>query len=217
MPTWHDADPPPVRTCGVQDSEVTGALLPGGSSVTICDAPPTDALRVAVVFELTAVDLAVKIALVAPGATVIEGGTVRLLLVEPSVILELPLDGAPSVRVQVVLPGVSNVDGAQTSETCPGGTMVSSMFAVTPAPVAEIVATSIDEEEATLISKLVVDKPAGIVMVRGRVTFALLLSSATVKSVATARFVVTVQSVEVPAATLGGTHCTLCGQYFELT
>jgi len=75
--------PPPVKLCGPQLSEVTETfVLGGGLSVRVCDAPCPIAVNVTVALVVTAAAVTVNIALVVPAAIVMDGGNVRLVLVE---------------------------------------------------------------------------------------------------------------------------------------
>ena len=82
--------PPPVKFCGPQPSEVTETfVLGGGLSVRVCDAPCPIAVNVTVALVVTAAAVTVNIALVVPPAMVIDGGNVRLVLVEVIVTIRL--------------------------------------------------------------------------------------------------------------------------------
>ena len=110
----HALVPPPVSVCGPQLIVVTETFVfCGGVSVSVCDAACPTAVNITVAVALTAAAVTVNIALVFPAAMVMDGGKVRLALVEVSDTSRLVCGAMPSVNVHVVVPGVCMIEGLQ--------------------------------------------------------------------------------------------------------
>lgn len=117
--TVHVAEPPGARLEGWHATEVSTAAAKGGVSVkfAVCETPLKVAVTVMLWFVLTNAAAAVKLAEVAPPATVTAPGTVRLVALLLRV-TAVPPAGAAALRVtaQFALPGVTMEVGLHPSE-----------------------------------------------------------------------------------------------------
>jgi hypothetical protein len=159
---WHAFVPPPVRVGGVQDTEFTETLaFTWASKVSDCEAPPTEAVNVAVELAVTAAAFAVNVAPVRPELMVTVGGIATAVLLEPSVTNRLLCAGLPNVRVHVADPGVCTVAGVQISVAvfC-DGLMASTVETAEDPALAWIVEVPLGAPAATAALKLAVVAPA---------------------------------------------------------
>jgi hypothetical protein len=125
---------PGARVAGVQLSADRAAGA-ASDSEALAEVPLRVAVICAVASVVTAATVAVKVAEVAPAATVTEEGVVTLALLSDRATLAPPVGAATfSVTVQVAEPAALNDEGAQLSEDttgAAGGTVI-----CTDAPVA---------------------------------------------------------------------------------
>src|ERR1700687_124380 len=110
----HALVPPPVSVCGPQLIAVTDTFVfCGGLRVRVCDAPCPVAVNVTVALVVTAAAVRVNAAVVVPAAMVMDGGKVRLLLVEVMGTSRLVCGAMLSLNVHVVVAGVCKMEGLQ--------------------------------------------------------------------------------------------------------
>jgi len=212
MVSWHALVPPPVRVCGLQDSEVTVRFVFScGSRVNVSEAPMGEAVTDAAIFDVTVLAVAVKLALLEPAAMFTEAGTIRLALEEASVMVSPPAcAGLARLRTQEDVPGVIMADGAQTrlaEEFC-DGLMVSLAVRLTPPPeLAEIFAAPLVAFDAAVAANPPEVAPAEIVIVPGTVTLELSLESTiTTPPTGAAALMFTVQELLFPPVIAAGRH-----------
>lgn len=190
--TVHVSVPAPLRV----DFEQLSALSVGelvlvegfSCKLNVNDVPPAVAVNVAVCAEVTAVTVAVKLALVAPEATVTLVGAVTelLLLVR---LTAVPAEGADpfNVTVQESVPAAVNELVVQLIELSAGplvlpvlgGVSCRVYVCVTPPAVAVTMAVCAEVTAATVAVKLALVDPDATVTLLGTVTALLLLARPT--------------------------------------
>lgn len=171
-------------------------------------------LRVAVTMAfwllLTAPEVAVKVALLWPNATVTLAGTVSNPLLLASATLAVLRAALFNVTVQVLDALLPRVDGMQASEPiCAGAAALS--VKVWERPLSVPIKTAVWSEviAATVAVNVALLSPLPILTLPGTVTLALLLASVTLVALDAAAVKVAVQ-VEVPGA------FTLAGEQLKL-
>jgi len=169
----------------------------------VADWPLAEAVIVAVVLEATGVVEIVKVAVVAPEATVTEAGTVaEALLLER--LATKPPEGAglDSVTVPVLEEPPTTELGLRTSDEMVGAVMVRVAVLATELQVAVIVALVVEATAVVVIVKVAVVAPAATVTEAGTVAEPELLVRATVRPpVGAALVMVTVPVEEFPPTT----------------
>ena len=101
-----------------------GCVSDGASNVIelVLDTPARVAVTTAVWLDETALAVALKVAVVAPAATVTEGGTARAELLEDTLTVVPPVEAAgDKVTVQPTFPGGVNEVGLQVRLVSAGG------------------------------------------------------------------------------------------------
>jgi hypothetical protein len=123
------------RVPGTQLRLISAAGTAGGVSVKFADCVPPfkDAVMVTVSFEGTPVTDAANCALLCPENTVTEPGTVTLALLSERLTVVFEVAAAAKDTVQVALPAVVKLVGAQVKIESPAGaTRLSGAVRVTP-------------------------------------------------------------------------------------
>ena len=155
----------------LNDDRAAGAVNPREN---VADPPLRLAVRVALVALVTAVAVAVKLAVVAPPFTATEAGTVAEALLLDRLTLKPPAGAAElKVTVQALVPGVATEAGVQLKLAgWTSGLTVMLAVRLTPAADAVMVAVvELETDPAVAVKVLLVD-PEATVTVAGTVTAA---------------------------------------------
>ncbi len=175
--------------------------------------PPIDAVIVAVAAAETGVVLTVKVAEVAPAATVTEAGSVALPEFEARLTITPPVGAAPlsDTEPEEVLPPTT-VDGDTATEETVGGLIVRDEV-IDAREIVAVMAAVVTAATGLVVTVNVVDvDPAGMVTDVGTTALALLEASVTtVPPVGAVRLTVIVAVDEVPPVTLPGENVRAVG------
>jgi|GEM_PF-1501716 len=199
---------PPTTEVGLSDiAETVGAVT---VRVAVFVVPLEVAVIVLTVFAETAIDVTVKVAVVAPAATVTLEGRVVAVVLSLSEIARPPVGAAEAmVTVPVEDAPPTTLVGETLTDVSAGGLMVSVAVFVSLSPVTVIVAVVTAETPVVVTVKVPVDEPAATVTLEGTVADAELLETERVEPAAGAGPLrVTVPVEDVPPVTLVGERAT---------
>jgi len=192
--------------------------IAAGGGVTVTVAVPDDPLVVAVivaaVFAATVPEATVKVAVLAPAATVTETGTLATAALLDESVTTLPPVGAllESVTVPVVVPRLTTEVAANVTLAIFGPRMLSVDLSLTPYTVLEITALASLLTPFVVTVNVAVIAPAGIVMLEP--TIALRLDEANVTTVpptGAGPEIIKVPVVDVPPTTGDIDQVTITG------
>jgi hypothetical protein len=161
------------------------------------------------VLDVTVVVVTVKVAVVAPAATVTEAGTVALAPVADSV-TGRPPDGAGPLRVTVPVEGLPPITDAGLSESAEGtGALMVRIAVLLTEPVVAVIVELVLVATAVVVTvKVAVVAPAGTVTELGTVAGLVAESPTEVPPVGAAPVKVTVPVDEFPPVTVAGLTAT---------
>ena len=182
----------------------------GGFSVRVCDAPCPIAVNVAVALVVTAGAVRVNVTVVVPAPMVMDGGKIRLLLVDVIATNRLVCGATLSLNVHVVVPGVWRMEGLQTRLGAFGFAPIVSVVVTVVAPkVADRFAESLDALAADAAVNVADRFPAEITTEPGTVTFGLFDESSTSTiPLCTVLLREAVHVLDAPGATVAGLQFT---------